>query len=295
MNHTTLLIFKLVAETQSVTQAAKQLGRAQSNITTRIQQLEEELEAELFVRGNKKMLLSPAGQNFLSYARRILSLAEEAKLALHPARPAGTLKLGAMEACAASRLPAILPLFQQRCPDADLTLRTMPTRQLTELVENATLDCALVSLPAGPDGSLQCPQTLEYLPLFIEQLVLISPVDGHDYRFAAFPAGCTYRQRGIEYLQQTGTHVDIVEVSSYHAMMANVATGRYACLLPESVLPLLTLPAGCQTQYVTQAATQLIWRRGYVSPILDALRQLLLAPAAGNQPGSSQQHAAGRQ
>ena len=61
MNHTTLLIFKLVAETQSVTQAAKQLGRAQSNITTRIQQLEEELEAELFVRGNKKMLLSPAG------------------------------------------------------------------------------------------------------------------------------------------------------------------------------------------------------------------------------------------
>ncbi len=87
MNHTTLLIFKLVAETQSVTQAAKQLGRAQSNITTRIQQLEEELEAELFVRGNKKMLLSPAGQNFLSYARRILSLAEEAKLALHPARP----------------------------------------------------------------------------------------------------------------------------------------------------------------------------------------------------------------
>lgn len=105
MNHTTLLIFKLVAETQSVTQAAKQLGRAQSNITTRIQQLEEELEVELFVRGNKKMLLSPAGQNFLSYARRILSLAEEAKLALHPARPAGTLKLGAMEACAASRLP----------------------------------------------------------------------------------------------------------------------------------------------------------------------------------------------
>lgn len=39
MNHSTLEIFIQVAETQSVTQAAKRLGRAQSNITTRIQQL----------------------------------------------------------------------------------------------------------------------------------------------------------------------------------------------------------------------------------------------------------------
>lgn len=73
MNHSTLEIFIQVAETQSVTQAAKRLGRAQSNITTRIQQLEEELAVELFVRGNKKMVLSPAGVQFLSYARRILS------------------------------------------------------------------------------------------------------------------------------------------------------------------------------------------------------------------------------
>ena len=54
MNHSTLQIFIQVADTQSVTLAAKRLGRAQSNITTRIQQLEEELAVELFVRGNKK-------------------------------------------------------------------------------------------------------------------------------------------------------------------------------------------------------------------------------------------------
>lgn len=105
MNHSTLEIFIQVAETQSVTQAAKRLGRAQSNITTRIQQLEEELAVELFVRGNKKMVLSPAGVQFLSYARRILSLAEEAKQALHPTTPGGSLRLGAMEATAAAAYP----------------------------------------------------------------------------------------------------------------------------------------------------------------------------------------------
>ena len=146
MNHSTLEIFIQVAETQSVTQAAKRLGRAQSNITTRIQQLEEELAVELFVRGNKKMVLSPAGVQFLSYARRILSLAEEAKQALHPTTPGGSLRLGAMEATAASRLPPLLTRFQQRCPQVDITLITQPTRQLTEGVLTAALDAAHIRI-----------------------------------------------------------------------------------------------------------------------------------------------------
>lgn len=79
--------------------------------------------------------------------------------------------------------------------------------------------------------------------------------------------------------------MDIVDVSSYHAMMANVATGRYACLLG-SVLALLTLPAGCQTHYVTRPPPSLSGAAVCVSPILDVLRQLLLAPAAGNSPAA---------
>lgn len=61
MNHSTLEIFKIVAQEHSVTRAAKRLGRAQSNITTRIQQLEEELDVELFVRGNKDAALRRRG------------------------------------------------------------------------------------------------------------------------------------------------------------------------------------------------------------------------------------------
>ena len=175
MNHSTLEIFIQVAETQSVTQAAKRLGRAQSNITIRIQQLEEELAVELFVRGNKKMVLSPAGVQFLSYARRILSLAEEAKQALHPTTPGGSLRLGAMEATAASRLPPLLTRFQQRCPQVDITLITQPTRQLTEGVLTAALDAALVCLPPGADGQPACPAELASIPVFYETLMLVRP------------------------------------------------------------------------------------------------------------------------
>lgn len=272
MNHTTLQIFKTVAQEQSVTRAAKLLGRAQSNITTRIHQLEEELEVELFARGNKKMLLSPAGENFLGYAVKILSLAEEAKQALHPATPGGNLRMGAMDATAASRLPQLLPLFHTQCPEVTLTLKTQPTRPLIQQVLDASLDCALVCLPQGAAA----PADIESVPIFNEQLVLVIPVNQQNFRFAAFPEGCSYRAQGEIFLAQwVDTQVDIQDVSSYHAMIACVASGGYACLLPQSVLDTLALPLGCQVRPVGQANTQLIWRKGYTSPALEHMRQIL--------------------
>ncbi|MGE0970474.1 LysR family transcriptional regulator [Klebsiella sp. WOUb02] len=278
MNHSTLEIFNIVAQEQSVTRAAKRLGRAQSNITTRIQQLEEELGVELFVRGNKKMLLSAAGERFLDYTLRILSLAEEAKQALHPTQPAGSLRMGAMEAAAASRLASVLPRFHQQCPAVALTLQTMPTQQLVERVLNAALDCALVSLPPDASGEPECPAALEYLPIFAEELILISPAGREEFRLAAFAQGCSYRRRAESFLS-TMKNVEIQDIGSYHAVMACIASGGYAGIVPQSVLALMTLPEGCDAQPVGTAITQLVWRKGYVSPALDAMRQLLLLAA----------------
>lgn len=278
MNHSTLEIFKIVAQEHSVTRAAKRLGRAQSNITTRIQQLEEELDVELFVRGNKKMLLSAAGERFLDYTLRILSLAEEAKQALHPTQPAGSLRMGAMEAAAASRLTSILPRFHQQYPAVALTLQTMPTRQLVERVLSAALDCALVSLPPDASGEPECPEALEYRPVFAEELVLITPGGQEEFRLAAFAEGCSYRRRGEAFLP-TVKNVEVQEIGSYHAVIACIASGGYAGIVPQSVLALMTLPEGCETQPVGTAITQLVWRKGYASPALDAMRQQLLLAA----------------
>ncbi len=279
MNHATLLIFKIVAEEQSVTQAAKKLGRAQSNITTRIQQLEEELDVELFVRGNKKMELSSAGKQFLDYVLRILSLAEEAKQALHPTKPGGHLRLGSMEATAASRLIDLLPQFRAICPQVELTLHTQPTQQLTDLVQRAVLDCALVSLPVSPEGELVCPMDIEAIPVFVEQLMLVSPPAPAESRLAAFPKGCTYRAIGEAFFA-ADKRVEVQDVGSYHAMIACIASGGYSAILPQSVIDILTLPDNCQIQPVKQVQTQLIWRRESMSPALSEMRQLLTSAAS---------------
>ena len=118
MDFTALEIFKAVAAEGSVTRAAEQLGRVQSNVTTRIQQLEEQLGTPLFLRQGRRMVLTPAGESLRGYADRLLALAEEARQAVRPQQPGGRLRLGAMESTAAARLPQPLAQLHARWPEA---------------------------------------------------------------------------------------------------------------------------------------------------------------------------------
>ncbi len=67
-------------------------------------------------------------------------------------------------------------------------------------------------------------------------------------RFAAFTSGCSYRALGERWLAEQQAAVEVHEVSSYHSMLACVASGRYVCLLPQSVLSLMTLPENCLSE-----------------------------------------------
>src|SRR5919201_843023 len=62
MDLTDLHIFRSVVQAGGVTRAAEKLNRVQSNITTRVRQLETELGVELFVREGKRLHLSSAGK-----------------------------------------------------------------------------------------------------------------------------------------------------------------------------------------------------------------------------------------
>lgn len=74
-----LITFTKVAETQSLSKAAKLLGYAQSTVTMQMQQLEQELGAQLYERVGKTDPASPqTGQEFLSYAAAIVRMSEDA-------------------------------------------------------------------------------------------------------------------------------------------------------------------------------------------------------------------------
>ena len=111
MDLSDLQIFRTVVQAGGITRAAEKLSRVQSNVTTRVQQLEQDLGVELFLRDGKKLHLSPAGAILLGYADRLLGLADEAREAVHGTQPRGLLRLGSMESTAAIRLPQPLIEF----------------------------------------------------------------------------------------------------------------------------------------------------------------------------------------
>ena len=96
--------------------AARKLHRVQSNVTTRIQQLEASVGVQLFHRDSQRLHLSPSGELLLAYADRLMRLSEEARNAVAGGRAAGVLRLGALESTTASRLPKVLAAFHARIP-----------------------------------------------------------------------------------------------------------------------------------------------------------------------------------
>ena len=137
MDLSDLQIFRAVVQAGGITRAAEKLNRVQSNITTRVQQLEQDLGVELFIRNGKKLHLSPAGKLLLDYADRLLDLAEEAREAVHDAKPRGLLRLGSMESTASMRLPVPMNAYLSRYPEVTLE-------------EVRTLAPSLVLLPSEP-------------------------------------------------------------------------------------------------------------------------------------------------
>lgn len=68
-----LQTFLQVAGLQNITQASKELGYSQSNVSTQIQQLEKEVGAPLFNRMGRGVTLTQYGEELLPFARSIVS------------------------------------------------------------------------------------------------------------------------------------------------------------------------------------------------------------------------------
>src|SRR5437588_6984901 len=119
-----LAIFKAVVDEGGIVRAARKLHRVPSSVTHRVQQLESSVGAQLFLRDKQRLHLLPSGEVLLEYAKRLLELAEAAQNAVTVGPPRGTIKLGALESTAASRLPAVFCAFHKRFPDVRIELTT---------------------------------------------------------------------------------------------------------------------------------------------------------------------------
>lgn len=298
-----LEIFRAVAREQSITRAAKRLDRVQSNVTTRVKQLEESLGVSLFQRDSKKMLLTPQGFRLLDYADRLLALADEARQSMRTDAPSGPLRLGSMESSAATLLPRPLGAFHALWPDVELKLSTGTTQALVDAVLGHRLDCAVVAPPGtGAPADIDISEMGDGLAgtyLQTEELVLVLPAthppvrrpqDVTLHRLAAFARGCTYRQCAEDWLEQAGDdmrrRLSVIDLPSYHAILAYVAAGSAVGIVPRSLLAAHREMAHLQTVPVRTVHTFLVKRAGFTTSAYTAFLQEL---QQGQPPSSTTQ------
>jgi DNA-binding transcriptional LysR family regulator len=283
MDLSDLLIFSTVVHEGSVTRAAERLRRVQSNVTTRIRQLEEDLRVTLFIREGKRLHLAPAGQVLLGYAERLLALADEARGAVHDERPRGTFRLGAMESTAAVRLPGLLSEYHRRHPGVVLELRTGNPVVLGSAILAGELDAALV---AEPIADLPFEKTFA----FDEELVIVAPANHPPIgrkgnrlprSVLVFEHGCPHRKRLEDwYASRHEMPERTIELASYHAILGCVVAGMGISLLPKSVLTTFPERKRLSVHPLPKkencAQTVLIWRKGAGSANVRALAEILL-------------------
>ncbi|MDM0023020.1 LysR family transcriptional regulator [Variovorax saccharolyticus] len=279
-----LEIFRTVVAEGGVIRAADKLHRVQSNITTRIQQLEERLGQKLFHRQGRSLALAPAGHKLLPYAERLLRLADEAESELRSELPLGSFRLGSLESTAGSRLAPVLSRFHRLYPGVVVELATGTTGALVKRVKAFELEAAFVSEPFSAAG-------LESMAVFDEELVLITarsvatvdrPGDLAEATLIAFAQGCSYRRLLEQWLGKGGVSASrSLEFSSYQAMIACVAAGTGFAIVPVSVLKALRATADVRQHALPESIrrnrTHLVWQ-GTPSVALARLVEMLQKP-----------------
>ena len=274
-------IFRTVVQEGGIIRAAGKLNRVQSNVTTRIKQLEQRLGTTLFRRQGRAIVLSPEGELLLSYTQRLFRLADEAESRLKEGAPMGVLRIGSLESTAGSRLAPILSRYHRQHPGVVVELATGTTGVLIPRVGNFELEAAFVSEPFTATG-------LHAMKVFDEELVLITPKDIAPVRRAsdlagltliAFASGCSYRKRVEEWLGASAVMpARTLEFASYQAMIACVAAGTGFAVVPRSLLASLRATSDVRQHElparVRRNRTHLVWH-GTPSSALSELHALL--------------------
>jgi DNA-binding transcriptional LysR family regulator len=228
-----LRAFIAVAEYRSFTDAATSLNRTQSAVSTQIKRLEDQLGLKLFVRSTNKVNLSVAGESLVSYARRILSLGEEAIARLRQHEIAGRVRLGVMDDYGSVLMPSILKAFYNAYPGIELHMETGLTSGMVGRLGKAY--DVVIAMHARNEKSGEL--------LRLERAVWagsheLNVRDLDPLPVALYPSGCLFRDWAIAALDRTARRWRIAFIShSLAAVEAIAAQGLAVTVVKEGTFP----------------------------------------------------------
>ncbi len=186
MDNRELQLFKHLAGSLHFGQTSRACHVTPSALTRTIQRLEDEVGEQLFLRDNRSVLLTAAGEAFRSYADDVLQRYEVLQTQISQETVlSGEISLYCSVTAAYSILPAIFQKFRSVHPEVHIILQTGDAALALNTLQNREVDLTVAALPAS------LPERVEFLKILETPLVFIAP--------AAFPETVQYSQKSIDW------------------------------------------------------------------------------------------------
>jgi LysR family hydrogen peroxide-inducible transcriptional activator len=279
-----------VADTRHFGRAAERCFVSQPTLSAQLKKLEEYLGVQLVERHPKRVLLTPAGQQIVERARRVIEASDDivAIAATHRDPLAGRLRVAFLPTIGPYLLPLIMPRLRKALPRLDLMLYEFQTGPMLEKLVAGELDLGVLALPVDLDG-------LQARPLYDEPFVVAMP-QGHPLAkqqqirigdlsgetLLLLEDGHCLRDQALEVCSRLSVHErSDFRATSIETLRHMVASGSGITLLPE----LATRGAYANTKGVTlRAFTKpapvrtigAVWRKSSVrSAAIDAVAKEL--------------------
>lgn len=170
--------FLKVIDRGSFTKAAAELGYTQSAISQMIQALEEELGTTLIYRSRKGITLTPDGEEFLPFIRRIVNshaeLIEKAREMQGLAN--GNIRIGTFTSVSSNWLPSLMQDFKKLYPSVQFHLQQGEYTSIVKYIKEGSVDFGFINPDAAED--------LETVVLKQDNMLAILP---EDHPLAACP------------------------------------------------------------------------------------------------------------
>lgn len=167
-----LQLFLTLAETLHYGQCSQRCHVSPSTLSRTIQQLEADVGTALFLRDNRSVELTPAGERFQAYAQQTIDQWAALKLALQDEETAlqGELSVYCSVTASYSFLYQILHTFRRAQPSVEIKLHTGDPENGLGRVQSGYEDIAMAARPP------RLPEGIAFKPVGITPLVLIAPL-----------------------------------------------------------------------------------------------------------------------
>jgi DNA-binding transcriptional LysR family regulator len=234
--------FLLVADSGSMSEAARRLDLTPAAVAQQLRVLEKELGTPLLARSGRTVAPTDAGHRLIERARLLLREFGNLKALVNQESAAAELRLGAINTALHTLLPEVLAGFVKLRPQLKVYIRSSVSAELYDAVQRGDLDAAICLHPP-----FVLPKTVAWELLREEPLMLLAPARWasrkphdllRDEAFIRYDRALGGGKQADRYLRKAGiTPNERFELSSIAAIAMLVDKGLGVSLAPDTATP----------------------------------------------------------